>query len=290
MIGVPTENKRAIWKGALSFGMITFPVAVYGSTREIKPELHQYRKSDMSRIRHKKVCEADLVNEVPYSDITTGFDSQTKAGVVEISSEDIKSINIPSNKVIDIDCFVDEKEIDERLFEKPYFLEAGKGGVNAYTLLYKGLQKSGKVGIAKVALRNREYLVMVKANFRTNTLIMETLRFPHELILPDLEGAGGEYQEAELELIQQLIEIKSSKFNPLEYKDRYVEELNKVISLKVAGVKVTPKAEQPSVVVPAPDMLAQLRASVALLKGKPLEAPAFGKITKVKKVKAKTKV
>ncbi|PYL16824.1 MAG: Ku protein [Verrucomicrobia bacterium] len=151
---------RPTWKGSISFGLVYIPIAVYPATREEKLSFRQLRKTDLSPIKYKKVAEADM-KEVPADQIVKGFEYERGRYVV-LSDEDFEKVRIESTHSIDITDFVDLDQVDPKFFYKPYFLEPQKGGEKAYALLHKALSGTGKIGIAKVVIANREYLAAVK--------------------------------------------------------------------------------------------------------------------------------
>src|SRR5215210_6987723 len=151
---------RAIWKGSINFGLVFIPVAVYPATREEKISFKQLRKTDLSPIRYKKVAEADQ-KEVTSDEIVKGYEYE-KGRWVTLKDEDFEKVRIESTHSVEITDFVEQSQINPKFFYKPYFLEAQKGGEKSYALLHKALLDTGKLGIAKVAIRNREYLAAVK--------------------------------------------------------------------------------------------------------------------------------
>ena len=151
---------RAIWKGSISFGLVYIPVAVYPATREEKLSFRQLRATDLSPIRYKKVAEADQ-KEVTADQIVKGFEYERGQFVI-MKEEDFAKVKIESTHSIDITDFVDLAQVDPKFFYKPYFLEPQKGGEKAYSLLHKALSGTGKIGIAKVVISNKEHLASVK--------------------------------------------------------------------------------------------------------------------------------
>src|SRR5687768_664275 len=147
---------RSIWKGAISFGLVNIPIAVFPATREERVSFKQLRKSDLSPIRYKKVAEVDE-KEVPSAEIVKGYEFE-KGQFVTVTSEDLEKVQIESTHTIEISDFVEQDQIDPKFFHTPYFIEAQKGGEKSYALLHRALTETGKVGIAKVAIRGREYL------------------------------------------------------------------------------------------------------------------------------------
>ncbi|HTD65640.1 MAG TPA: Ku protein [Candidatus Limnocylindria bacterium] len=234
---------RAIWKGAISFGLVNIPVGLYPATRpgnDIK--LHMLRSRDQSPIKYKRVAEADQ-KEVAWEDIVKGYEYD-KGQFVVVTKEDFDKVNVASNQTVDIREFVDLSEIDPMFFDQPYFLAPEKGGDKAYSLLREALEKSGKVGIAKVVIKTREHLAAVKP--LGQALVLELMHFPDELAdTEELKLPRTEPGKKELAMAEQLINSMSGKWKPEEWKDDYREGLMKVIEEKVAapeGKKSAPAA------------------------------------------------
>jgi DNA end-binding protein Ku len=233
---------RAIWKGAISFGLVNIPVGLYSATRpanDIKFRL--LRDSDHSPVKYKRVAEEDG-KEVPWEHIVKGFEYQ-KGEFVVLTEKDFERVNIKSNQTVDIKEFVALDEIDPMFFDQPYFLAPEKGGDKAYVLLREALERSGKVGIAKVTIKTREHLAAVKP--LDGALVLELMHFSEELAdtnelnLPKNVDAG----KKELSMAESLIEGMTDKWEPEKFKDEYREGLMKVIEEKIAtGGKELPAA------------------------------------------------
>lgn len=224
---------RAIWKGSISFGLVNIPVGLYSATRpgnEIK--LRMLRAGDQSPIKYKRVAEADE-KEVPWENIVKGYEYE-KGEFVIVTPEDFEKVNVASNQTVDIREFVDLAEIDPMFYDQPYFLASEKGGDKAYSLLRQALEKSGKVGIAKVVIKTREHLATVKPLGKA--LVLELMHFadeladPNELNLPDSEPSKNE-----LAMAQQLISSMADKWEPEKWKDEYRAALTHLIEEKVAA-------------------------------------------------------
>jgi DNA end-binding protein Ku len=227
-------SMRAIWKGAISFGLVNIPVGLYTASRsrnELK--LNMLRDSDMSPIRYKRVAEVDQ-KEVPWEHIVKGYEYE-KGQYVVLTDKDLERVNIKSNQMVDIREFVQLDEIDPMFFDEPYYLAPEKGGEKAYALLRDALKDSGKVGIAKVSIRTREHLAAVKPN--GNTLVLELMHFPDELAdtkelpVPDKVQVG----KKEMTMAGSLIEGMTDKWDPEKYHDEYKQALLKLIEEKVAA-------------------------------------------------------
>jgi len=230
---------RAIWKGSISFGLVYIPVAVYPATREEKLSFRQLRATDLSPIRYKKVAEADA-KEVSADQIVKGFEYERGQFVV-MKEEDFAKVRIESTHSIDITDFVDLEQVDPKFFYKPYFLEPQKGGEKAYALLHKALLGSGKIGIAKVVISNREHLASVKPDGLF--LILELMHFAHEILSPEAlkNGPEGAISDKELKMAQTLVESMSVPWEPEKYKDEYRDAVLELIEQKAQNKEIADK-------------------------------------------------
>jgi DNA end-binding protein Ku len=235
---------RAIWKGAISFGLVNIPVGLYSATRSGNDiRLRMLRDSDQSPIRYKRVAEADE-KEVPWENIIKGYEYE-KGQYVIVTPEDFERVNVASNQTVDIREFVELSEIDPMFFDQPYFLAPEKGGDKAYALLRDALQQSGKVGIAKVVIKTREHLAAVKPLGKA--LVLELMHFADELADPtELSLPSVEVGKKELAMAQQLIDTMSEKWQPEKWKDEYREALMKLIEEKVSAPSQTATAPKAS--------------------------------------------
>src|SRR5689334_24481636 len=172
---------RAIWKGSINFGLVYIPVSVYPATKEEKLSFRQLRASDLSPIKYKKVAEADQ-KEVPAAEIVKGYEYERGRFII-MKDEDFAKVKIESTHSIDITDFVELEQVDPKFFYKPYFLEPQKGGEKAYGLLHKALAGTGKIGIAKVVISNREYLASVKPDGLF--LVLDLMHFSSEILAPE---------------------------------------------------------------------------------------------------------
>ena len=241
---------RAIWKGSISFGLVYIPIAVYPATREEKLSFRQLRATDLSPIKYKKVAEADS-KEVSADQIVKGFEYERGQYVV-LKEEDFAKVKIESTHSIDITDFVDLGQVDPKFFYKPYFLEPQKGGEKAYALLHRALTGTGKIGIAKVVISNREHLASVKPDGLF--LILELMHFASEILSPEelKSGPVSAITEKELKMAQSLIESMSEPWEPEKYRDEYRTAVMEMIEQKaqhkeVAG-KPTPAVRATNVV------------------------------------------
>jgi DNA end-binding protein Ku len=227
---------RAIWKGSISFGLVNIPIALYPATRREELKFRLLRKSDLSPVNYKRVAEKDG-KEVSWDQIVKGYEYD-KGKYVVLKDEDFERVDLEATQTVDIQDFVDQEEIDPMFFYKPYYLEPQKGGDKAYALLRDALKDSGKVGIAKVVIKTRQYLAGVKPE--DGALVLELMHFADELAdagklhVPKKTEIG----KREMNMAKSLIDSMSSKWNPEKYKDDYREALMEVIEEKVeAGGK-----------------------------------------------------
>lgn len=268
---------RSIWKGSISFGLVTIPIAVYPATssRE-KISFNMLRKRDLSPIRFKRVAETDG-KEVPWEEIVKGYQYE-KGKYVVFEEKDFEAVELKSTDTISIQDFVDLNQINPIYFHTPYYLEPMKGGNGAYSLLRDVLAETKKVGIAKVALRNREHLAAVKAH--GSLLVMELMHFAQEIASPDEIKVTAEKPigSREKEMAKTLLNQMTTDWEPERYKDEYADAMMKLIEQKVAaGGKEVPgpkqKAQPATNVI---DLVKVLQDSLAAA-GKPKSSTAAKK-------------
>jgi DNA end-binding protein Ku len=257
---------RAIWSGAISFGLVNVPVKLYSATSPKTVRFHQLSSKTGVRVRQKRV-DPTTGEEVPYEEIVKGYEI-TPDRYVLISSEELEALDPKATKTIDIEEFVDLAEIDPIYYDHSYYLAPSAGGPKAYRLLLDAMRESGKVGIGRVVLRTKQQLCALRPTGEVLTL--STMLFGDEVLPPDrldeLDGLDeAEASDRELRMAQQLIESLSSDFDPTRYHDEYRERVLDLIERKASGeeVAVQPQAEEPAA---APDLMAALEASLAAVK------------------------
>jgi len=251
---------RPIWKGSISFGLVYIPVAVYPATREEKISFRQLRSSDLSPIKYKKVAEADS-KEVPADQIVKGYEYE-KGRYVVMKDDDFEKVRIESTHSIDITDFVDLEQVDPKFFYKPYFLEAQKGGEKAYAVLHKALSGTGKIGIAKVVISNREHLAAVKPDGLF--LILELMHFASEIMSTDIlkNGSATGVTEKELKMAQALIDSMAVVWEPEKYRDEYRTALMELIEQKAKHKEIAAKAPAPHAPTNVVDLVKVLQESL----------------------------
>jgi DNA end-binding protein Ku len=270
---------RAIWKGSITFGLVYIPVAVYPATREEKISFRQLRARDLSPIRYKKVAEADE-KEVKAEEIVKGFEYE-KGQWVTLKDEDFEKVKIESTHSIEITDFVDQAQIDPKFFYRPYFLEPQKGGDKPYALLYKALQDSGKVGIAKVVIASREYLAAVKPDGLF--LILELMHFASEVLKPDSlkTPSDKDISPKELDMAKALIESMAGEWEPTKYKDQYRDALMELIEDKASKRPLSEKPVAPRMASNVVDLVSVLQESLQKVGTRKAQPKATGRLRSV---------
>jgi DNA end-binding protein Ku len=261
---------RAMWKGAISFGLVSIPVGMFPATEEKTLRFNQLHDADMGRIKYKRVCAIDG-EEVPFEHIVKGFEVEKDQYVV-LTDEDFDKVPVESSRAIDIIQFVDIDEIDPIYFAKSYYLVPEESGVKAYALLRQAMAEDGRVAIAKIAIREKEHLAALR--FKDDVFVMEMMFWPDEIRATEfdvLEKAPAP-RPNEVQMAKTLIDNLTSDFKPDEYKDEYREALLGIVEKKAAGqeIEALPEPEPTKVV----DLLEALKASVEATKRKAGSAAA----------------
>ena len=267
---------RAIWKGSITFGLVYIPVAVYPATREEKISFRQLRARDLSPIRYKKVAEADE-KEVKPEEIVKGFEYE-KGHWVTLQDEDFEKVKIESTHSIEITDFVEQSQINPKFFYRPYFLEAQKGGEKPYTLLYKALLESGKIGIAKVVILSREYLAAVKPDGLF--LMLELMHFAHEVLEPEALKTPSEKDVSpkELDMAKALIESMTAEWEPERYKISTRAAVMQLIEEKARKRPPSAKPVAPRMASNVVDLVAVLQESLQKVGTRKTEPKSSGRV------------
>jgi DNA end-binding protein Ku len=278
---------RAIWSGAISFGLVNVPVKLYSAVSKKTVRFHQLNRKTGVRIQQRRV-DPTTGEEVAYDELVKGYEIAPDRYVV-IDPEELESIAPGKTRTIDIEDFVDLADIDPIYFEHPYYLAPGTGAQKAYRLLVEAMRESSKVAIARVVIRSKEQLVAIRP--MGDVLVMSSMLFSDEVVSPDtldeVPDASAEATDRELRMAQQLIESLSGDFEPAKYHDTYREQVVEMIERKAQGeeIAVQPAPEAPAKV---PDLMAALEASLAAVKDRDADAePARPKRARAKKAPAK---
>jgi DNA end-binding protein Ku len=254
---------RAIWKGAVSFGLVTIPVGLYSATENKTPKFKQLRQSDGSPIRYKRVAEADG-NEVPWEDIVKGYEVEKGRYVIFTDDEMEAAISPTGSKLVDVVQFVDDEEIDPILYKSSYYLAPEKTGIKAYEILRHALREKNKVALCKVSIRSKEQMATLRAV--DDVLILETMHWPDEVRAAEFEELDGEIElrPEEVQVAEMLIENLSKPFDETEWMDATRERIEEMAQKKIDGEEiVAPESPEPTKVV---DLLEALKASVEATK------------------------
>ena len=257
---------RVLWKGAITFGLVTIPVSLYPATHREELKFRLLRASDHSPVNYKRVAEADG-KEVPWDQIVKGYEYE-KGKFIILKEEDFARVDVEATQTVDIINFVELADVDPLLFYKPYYLEVGKGGDKAYVLLRDALEDTGKIAIAKVVIRARQHLAAVKP--QKKGLMLELMHFPQELV--DIsefsKPAEKTIGKAEMQMAKQLIASMTSEWKPEEYTDEYHVALEKLIEDKIEhGDKATPKPTKRPKATNVIDLVSVLQKSLRQTKG-----------------------
>ena len=247
---------RAIWSGTISFGLVSVPVRMFTATESKELRFHFLDRRDMSPIGYEKVSK-ESGKAVPPDEIVRGFEIQ-KGQYVPIEDEDLDRLDIELTHSIDICDFVDLDEIDPIYFRKAYYLLPQDGAEKPYRLLVRALEETGKVGIAKVVIRNKQHLAALRPY--DGILVLETMYYADEIRQFETVDGNARVQKPEVEMAKSLVENLSSAFDPKKYDDTYRKELLDLIKAKAKGRDLPePKEEEEGEVV---DLMAALRESV----------------------------
>jgi DNA end-binding protein Ku len=252
---------QAIWKGTISFGLVTIPVKLYSATEERDISFRQVHEADGGRIRYRRICEIDG-EEVPYSDISKGYEMPDGRMVI-LNNDDFASLPLPTAKAIEVLEFVPIEEVDPLFFAKAYYLGADGGpGGKPYVLLRDALTKTKQCALVKVAIRTREVLALVRA--KDGALVLQTMLWPDEVRDSGFASPDDsvEIRKQEVEMAESYISTLKSEFDPERYHSDYREALEKLVEAKAEGVPVPEVEEEEGETAEVVDLVAALRASV----------------------------
>jgi DNA end-binding protein Ku len=251
-----------MWKGAISFGLVTIPVAVYPATEEKTLRFNQLHDEDGGRIRYKRVCEKDG-EEVTYEHIVKGYEVEKDRYVI-LTDDDFDAVPVASSRAIDIVQFVDIDEIDPMLFKKSYYLVPEETGAKAYALLREAMKEDDRVGIAKVSFRDREHIAALR--FKDDAFVLETMFWPDEIREADFGGVdvAADVRDTELTMARQLIDSLTSDWAPDQFHDAYRDALVQIVEAKLNGQEIEVVEPEPAAKVV--DLMEALKASVAAAK------------------------
>ena len=249
---------RAIWKGAVSFGLVSVPVKLYAATESHDVSFRQVHAKDGGRIKYQRVCSIDG-EEVPYSDIAKGYETEDGEMVI-LDDDDFADLPSSSSREIAVEKFVPREQIDPIWFEKSYYLEPEKSGTKPYALLRQALLDADRMAVVTVAIRNRTSMAVLRV--RDDVIVLQTMMWPDEVRAADFSVETGEVKPAEVKMANMLVETLAGDFDASEFEDDYAEAVEALVKAKIEGgeVKKTPTSTKSSGEVV--DLLAALQRSV----------------------------
>ncbi len=261
---------RAIWRGVISFGMVSIPIKLFTATDSQDISFKQLHAEDNSPIKLVRRCAADGQDLTP-DEIVKGYE-YSKDRFVIIEDSDFDQLPIPSKQTIGLTAFVHGEEIDPLFFEKGYYVEPEEVGRKPFALLVRALGERNLLAVGKIAIRTKERLCALRP--KDGGLVLETLYFADEVRVPEQTAPAVQVSDAEMKIANALIDLLEEPFDPTQYKDEYREAMMGVITAKLEGQEYV-VAPAPEAIAPAVDLMAALRASVEAAKGrKGASAPA----------------
>jgi DNA end-binding protein Ku len=273
---------RALWKGSISFGLVTLPVDLVSATEAGEAlAFNLLHRKDKSRIIEKRFCKKENV-EVPWKDIVKGY-QYAKDQYVVITDEDFEKVRVPATQTFEIRKFVPAADVEDLYFNYPYYVTPqGRSAVKGYALLRDALRATGKLAIGTIVLRQREHLAALEPAH--DALVLTTMRFAHEIRQPKdlgLPASGKGWSESEMKLARQLVDTLSGEWDPADYRDTYSEALRRVIDGKVKGKE--PTAPELPARARVTDLMEALKRS---LKERPRQHVASRKPTRARRRRA----
>ncbi|HMD51345.1 MAG TPA: Ku protein, partial [Solirubrobacteraceae bacterium] len=260
---------RAMWTGAISFGMVTVPVKLYSALDRKSVRFHQLSGRTGARIVQKRI-DPTTGEEVPYEDIVKGYELAPDRYVV-IEPGELDALEPKKTKTIEIEDFVQLDQIDPVYYDHPYYLAPGTGGVKPYRLLLEAMSQTGKVAIARVVIRSKEQLVAIRP--QGDALGLATMIFSDEVLSPDRleevrDAAEVKTTRRELDIAKQLVESLAGDFQPERYRDTYRDEVLALIERKAQGEEIAVQPPPEEVAQPAPDLMSALKASLEAVRAR----------------------
>ena len=256
--GEGNVGMRAIWKGAVSFGLVSVPVKLYSATESHDVSFRQVHAKDGGRIKYQRVCSVDG-EEVAYADIAKGYETEDGEMVI-LTDEDMAELPSTSSREIAVEKFVPSDQIDPMLFEKSYYLEPESSGAKPYALLRQALIDADRMAVVTVALRQRTTVAVLRV--RDDVIVLQTMMWPDEIRTPDFNIETGTAKDAEVKMANMLVETLAGDFDASEFEDDYAEAVDALVKAKIEGgeVKRTEVSTKSSGEVV--DLLAALQRSV----------------------------
>ena len=253
----------AVWSGTISFSLVSVPVQLYSAHQDAGPTLHSFHAEDAGRIRYRRICEADG-KEVAQEEITRGIEAG--GGMLVVTDQDLDDLPLADRKVITIDAFVPEEQIDPLAYKRAYYVVPQKAGIRPYALLRDVLRRAGRVAVVTFAMRDRESLAVLRTR-EDDVVVLESLYWPDEIRSVPFDVPEAAVEDPDLAAATDLIEAMSADFEPAAYQNRQRAALKEIIEAKVEGrqVKRPPQPEEEAGAA-VTDLMAALRASVEAAK------------------------
>jgi DNA end-binding protein Ku len=233
---------RAMWKGAVSFGLVNVPVKMYTATDSHDLAFHQVHRTDGGRIRYKRVCDV-CGEQVAYDDIAKGYESEDGQLVI-LTDEDLAELPVASSREIAVEKFVPSEQIDPMWMEKSYYLEPERSGAKPYALLREALREADRMALVSISIRQRSTMAVLRV--RDDVIVLQTLLWPDEIRQPDFGTLDGDEtaRPQELAMAASLVESLSGDYDPDEFTDEYRTEMERLVDAKLSGGKAAPVPER----------------------------------------------
>jgi DNA end-binding protein Ku len=264
---------RAIWKGAVSFGLVSVPVKLYAATENHDISFRQVHAKDGGRIKYKRVCSIDG-EEIEYADIAKGYETDDGQMVI-LDDSDLAELPSSSSREISVEKFVPSDQIDPMMLERPYYLEPDKAAAKPYALLREAIREADRMAVVTVSLRNRMSTAVLRV--RDDVLVLQTMLWPDEIRKPDfgtLAATEDQAKPQELKMARMLVETLAGDYDPSEYEDDYASAVEALVKAKLEGGEVKQAAPEEPKKGEVVDLLAALQRSVDAAKSSRGEAPA----------------
>ena len=266
---------RAIWKGAVSFGLVSVPVKLYSATESHDVSFRQVHATDGGRIKYQRICSIDG-EEVAYADIAKGYETEDGEMVI-LDEDDLAELPSSSSREIAVEKFVPTDQIDPMLFEKSYYLEPEKTGAKPYALLRQALLDADRMAVVTVALRQRTSVAVLRV--RDDVIVLQTMMWPDEIRQPDFSVEAGDVKDSEVKMANMLVETLAGDFDASEFEDDYAGAVAELVKTKIEGGEVKRTATSTKSSGEVVDLLAALQRSVDAAKNARGESEAPEKPT-----------
>ena len=253
---------RAIWKGAVSFGLVSVPVKLYAATESHDVSFRQVHAKDGGRIKYQRVCSLDG-EEVAYADIAKGYETEDGEMVI-LTDDDMAELPSTSSREIAVEKFVPRDQIDPLLFEKSYYLEPEGAGAKPYALLRQALLDADRMAVVTVALRQRTTIALLRV--KDDVIVLQTMMWPDEIRTPDFKVEAGDVKDAEVKMAHMLVETLAGDFDASDFEDDYAGAVEALVKSKIEGGEIKRTETSTKTSGEVVDLLAALQKSVAAAK------------------------